>query len=152
MDISRWLNWQKLSVVADVNANWVDARFKGDRTKEGKSITDNRTPYAPEWLVNGALTLEWINGPGLRILANYTYSQFADELNTVEASADGRIGQIPSFYTFDANAYYTMSKIRTTISLSVKNLTDERYISSRRPQGIRVGLPRWIGLTLEHKF
>lgn len=152
MDISRWLNWQKLSVVADVNANWVDARFKGDRTKEGKSITDNRTPYAPEWLVNGALTLEWFNGPGLRILANYTGSQFADELNTVEASADGRIGQIPSFYTFDANAYYTMSKIRTTISLSVKNLTDERYISSRRPQGIRVGLPRWIGFSLEHKF
>jgi Fe(3+) dicitrate transport protein len=152
MDISRWLSWQKVSLVADVNANWVDARFKGDRNKEGISITDNRTPYAPEWLVNGAVTLEWYKGPGMRLLVNYTGKQYADELNTVNASADGRIGLIPSFYTFDATAYYTLEKIRTTLQLSVKNLTDERYIASRRPQGIRVGLPRWVGITVEHRF
>lgn len=152
MDVSRWLSWKKVSLVADVNANWVNARFKGDRIKDGKSITDNRTPYAPEWLVNGAVTLEWQKGPGMRVLVNYTGQQFADELNSVNASADGRIGLIPSFYTLDATVYYTLEKIRTTVQLSVKNLTDERYIASRRPQGIRVGLPRWVGLTLEHKF
>ena len=37
------------------------------------------------------------------------------------------------------------------LSISVKYLFDERYIVSRRPQGIRVGLPRFItmGLDLE---
>ncbi|MBK7788380.1 MAG: TonB-dependent receptor [Saprospiraceae bacterium] len=152
MDISRWLSWQKISLVADVNANWVDARFKGERNKDGVSITDNRTPYAPEWLVNGAVTLEWHKGTGLRLLVNYTGEQYADELNTKAASSDGRNGQIPAFYTLDANAFYTIEKINTTIQVSVKNLTDERYITSRRPQGIRVGLPRWLGLTIEHRF
>lgn len=152
MDVARWLSWQKISLVADVNANWVDARFKGDRNKDGVSITDNRTPYAPKWLVNGAITMEWLKGPGLRVGVNYTGEQYADELNTVAPVADGRNGLIPSFYTVDASAYYTLEKIRTTVQVSVKNITDERYITSRRPQGIRVGLPRWIGLTVEHRF
>ncbi len=100
----------------------------------------------------GPVTLEWHKGTGLRLLVNYTGEQYADELNTKAASSDGRNGQIPAFYTLDANAFYTIEKINTTIQVSVKNLTDERYITSRRPQGIRVGLPRWLGLTIEHRF
>ncbi len=88
----------------------------------------------------------------MRVLVNYTGQQLADEVNTVNASVEGRIGLIPSFYILDATAYYTLEKIKTTVQLSVKNLTDEWYIASRRPQGIRVGLPRWVDITLEHKF
>jgi Fe(3+) dicitrate transport protein len=39
-----------------------------------------------------------------------------------------------------------------SLSLAVKNLLDERYIVSRRPQGIRVGLPRFITAGLDFKF
>jgi Fe(3+) dicitrate transport protein len=35
---------------------------------------------------------------------------------------------------------------------AVKNLTDERYIVSRRPQGIRVGLPRFVTAGVDFNF
>ena len=133
MDISRWLNWQNyLWWPMSMPTGWMPVLK--EIAKRANPSQNNRTPYAPEWLVNGALTLEWINGPGLRILANYTGSQFADELNTVEASADGRIGQIPSFYTL-----MPMRTIRCQNKdhhfIKCQNLTDERYISSQQTPG-----------------
>jgi len=37
-------------------------------------------------------------------------------------------------------------------NLAVKNLTNERYIASRRPQGIRVGIDRQIVAGIELKW
>ncbi|MBK8699002.1 MAG: TonB-dependent receptor [Saprospiraceae bacterium] len=152
LQLSTLAGWTKTGLSIDANVTWSDAIFTGDRTKEGVRLAGNKTPYAPEWLVNSAITLELFNGFGARITGNYTGQQFADELNTIQASADGRNGLIPSFYTVDANAFYKIKNIGTTIQLSVKNLTDERYIASRRPQGIRVGLARFVSLGIEASF
>jgi Fe(3+) dicitrate transport protein len=35
------------------------------------------------------------------------------------------------------------------LNASIKNITDERYIVSRRPQGIRAGLPRFFTAGIE---
>ena len=43
-------------------------------------------------------------------------------------------------------------KANTQVSCSVKNVTDERYIYTRRPQGIRVGLERMFFVSVRKKF
>jgi Fe(3+) dicitrate transport protein len=86
------------------------------------------------------------------LTANSIGTQFADELNTVEPSMNGRIGEIPSYFMIDAVMSYKVARWNSNFNLSVKNITDERYISTRRPQGIRVGLPRLVTAGFEFKF
>jgi Fe(3+) dicitrate transport protein len=132
----------------DVNATAIDAYFNSDRflgaDDDRTNIQGNRTPYAPELLLSSALTFETKSGFGLRLTGTYVSEQFADELNTVNPTPDGLSGLIPSYFLLDGTTRYTVSKWKTTFSLSCKNMLDERYMASRRPQGIRVGLPRFI--------
>jgi Fe(3+) dicitrate transport protein len=83
---------------------------------------------------------------------NFVGKQFADELNTVVASADGRSGLLASRYITDLSAFARLSKKQILFSLAIKNLTNERYIVSRRPQGIRVGIDRQIVAGIELKW
>ena len=119
---------------------------------ERVNINGNATPYAPRWQASGGL---YFNTPfHLQISAQFhhTGSQFADQLNTVDPTADGRIGKLQAFQTFDAGIKYRMEKQRLSVRACMKNLTDERYITSRRPQGIRVGLPRMLFVGLDLQF
>jgi Fe(3+) dicitrate transport protein len=52
----------------------------------------------------------------------------------------------------DASAWCTFRNEPLTLGLAVKNMLDERYIASRRPQGIKVGLPRFITVGIDWKF
>lgn len=152
MDFSNLLGMRKTKLTYDINATYLRATFAEDRFINGVNINGNRTPYAPDWFVNSALTLQTESGFGLRLVGNFVGRQFGDELNTAEASVDGRIGVIPSYKVFDAVFSYEVSKWHSRFNLSIKNLTDERYIASRRPQGIRVGLPRFITAGYEFRF
>jgi Fe(3+) dicitrate transport protein len=73
-------------------------------------------------------------------------------LNTVAPSPNGRVGRIDDYFLMDGSAWYKIPKIFTTFRFSVKNMTNERYIVSRRPQGIRVGLPVWLMGGFEFNF
>ncbi|MGF1636519.1 MAG: TonB-dependent receptor family protein, partial [Cyclobacteriaceae bacterium] len=149
VDIGLLTGLKKVGMTFDINATYVEAYYSQDRLiriNDDKSVNvlNNRTPYAPKWLINGALTMQLENGFGFRVTGNYVSSQFGDELNTVEASHDGQIGEIPAYFILDANAHYTLDKWKTRFNISVKNLTNERYIVTRRPQGIRVGIPQLV--------
>jgi Fe(3+) dicitrate transport protein len=91
-------------------------------------------------------------GTGIRFTYTYVGNQFADELNTITPSNNGRIGEIPAYSLLDATLYHRIPKYNAQFNLSVKNLTDERYMATRRPEGIRVGLPRFITAGFEIKF
>jgi Fe(3+) dicitrate transport protein len=138
------------------SATWVKAIYNMDRwitTSENPvNIKGNRTPYAPEMTFYGAIQYITPYGLQLRLAGNYTSAQFSDELNTVAPSPDGRTGEIPHYFTLDGNIRYEWSKAHLAFSLNVKNLTDERNLLSRRPQGIRVGLPRFINIGMEWRF
>lgn len=140
----------------DVNFTFTDSRFSADRRitsgADTVNIRQNFTPYAPRVLLNSSLTFQAPFGLGARLTAFYTGKQFADEENTVMASADGRVGEIPAYFLMDGSLWYTVPKSFTTFRLSVKNMTNNRYIASRRPQGIRVGLPVWITGGFEFSF
>lgn len=152
MDVSNLFGMSKTKLTYDINATYLRATFSEDRFLDGVNIKGNRTPYAPDWFVNSALTLQTESGFGLRLVGNFVGKQFGDELNTTESSIDGRIGVVPSYKVFDAVFSYEVSKWHSRFNLSIKNLTDERYIASRRPQGIRVGLPRFITAGYEFRF
>lgn len=164
------------------NATFVDSKFSSDRfviekikRTEGRdttfiNISGNRTPYAPKILTNGFLTFETPAGIGLQLQLSYTGQQFTDVLNTIDvneyltlaalqpefryeqATASGRIGELPSYLLAHATVWYNIPKTGFELSASVKNIFNERYIVSRRPQGIRVGLPRFFNAGVVYRF
>lgn len=152
MDLSNLMGMSRVSLTYDINATFLRATYSEDRFINGVNINGNRTPYAPNWFINSALTLRTEAGFGLRLVGNFVGEQFGDELNSVEPSADGRIGLVPGYRLFDAVFSYDVAKWNSRFNLSIKNLTDERYIATRRPQGIRVGIPRFITAGYEFRF
>jgi Fe(3+) dicitrate transport protein len=128
--------------------SYVKSVFAADRyiggTDNRQNIKSNFTPYAPEWNANGTLSIHSPFGLSLILTGNYVSDQFTDEINSTVPSNDGRTGLIEAHYTFDTGVKFTAGKINSVFSLCLKNVTDERYITSRRPQGIRVGLPRML--------
>jgi Fe(3+) dicitrate transport protein len=160
----------------------IDSRFSSDRYLLEKTGTDeaaiplyvnvngNKTPYAPELTLSSSLVFDYAGIAGLRISGNYTGEQFTDALNTVDvrdhiaedaadpefeyeqATLNGRIGIIRARFVADASAWYRVGSSGLEFTLAVKNITDERYIASRRPQGIRVGMPRFISGGVSYTF
>jgi len=85
----------------------------------------------------------------LRFQSTFVGAQFSDIVNSSNPTADGRNGRIDAYQVFDATAMYHWKKPNVIFMLSAKNLTDERAIITRRPQGIRVMNPRLITLSVQ---
>lgn len=153
---SRELTGSAWLVMADVNGTFTNATYNSDRLipdgNENVNVNGKRLPYAPELTLSTALNVESPFGTGIRFTFTYVGNQFADELNTKSPSNNGRIGEIPAYNLLDATIYHRIPKYNAQVNLSVKNLTDERYMATRRPEGIRVGLPRFITAGFEIKF
>jgi Fe(3+) dicitrate transport protein len=133
------------------------------------NVNGNHTPYSPGVLASGFIQYEGAGGYGFRLGGTFTGRQYTDVLNTgnvtewfehagnnpghnyVQATASGQIGMLPSVYIMNASAWYNLgSGIR--LNMTVKNIFNERYITTRRPQGIRVGLPRMVSAGVSYNF
>ena len=145
MDIAKALGAQN-SVTVGANATYLQARFQGD------DVLDNLLPYSPELMINTFVAADFVKGFGVALYGNYVSEQFNDRLNTVTPSADGTIGRIESRFVVDGSVYYTIPNTGLTLTISGKNLFNEKYIVSRNPQGIRVGLDRYISFGADFKF
>lgn len=144
----------RYNVMLDISATFQHATFAVDRFQtigtESVNLSGNQTPYAPKELLSAALTIESPFGLTARLTNTFVGAQFTDALNTVVPSANGRIGKLDRYFLTDLQLIYSFPKAESlNLNLSVKNLTNERFISSRRPQGIRVGLPRFVSLGLD---
>lgn len=165
-----------------LNGTFVNSIFSGDRyilEKIAKvpgteniyrNVKGNKTPYSPELKASATMMIEHIRGLGMSLSGYFTGSQFTDALNTedvyewlelagadntyryVQATENGRLGSIDPFFVAMASAWYDHSKSGIGINMAVKNLFDERYIASRRPQGIKVGMPRTISIGIKYSF
>jgi Fe(3+) dicitrate transport protein len=126
-----------------IDANWTHvatAKLDSTRIIGGVDHKGNRLPYAPKNLANASLTYR--QGPlGAALQYSFVDEQFTDFANTVEGSANGRTGLIPSYSVWNLSADYQITPA-IALNTSVKNLFDKEYISSRAPQGIFVGAPR----------
>jgi Fe(3+) dicitrate transport protein len=133
--------------VTYTNATFSSDRFVNIGGGNTENIKGNKLPYAPELLVNTRFDVQFPFGLGLGLNGTYIAKQYGDTQNLEIGSNDGRQGSIPAYFVLNGSLSYKLPQLENAnLSLSVKNLFDERYIVSRRPQGIRVGLPRFVSL------
>ncbi len=132
-----------------------NSEYSSDRIVETGSekinIKGNKLPYAPDFSASTVLTFNFSRAFGFTFNASYVGDQFSDELNTISPSADGTIGLIDAYMLFDASLNYEISN-NIELFASIKNITDSKYIASRRPQGIKVSVPRMITAGIDYKF
>lgn len=164
----------------NLNTTFVESVFSGDRFVVQKIASDtgekvyvnikgNKTPYAPGIIASGFIHYDNTSGFGFRLMGQYTGRQYTDVLNTgdtgdwllvamddpgheyIQATANGRLGELPQFFIMNVSAWYDIGN-SLRLNLGIKNMLDERYIVSRRPQGIRAGLPRLFTAGLSYRF
>ncbi|WP_411275147.1 TonB-dependent receptor family protein [Daejeonella sp.] len=144
------------SITIESNITLQNSKYNNDRfiavKGQAVNIKNNQLPYSAKVMLWNALGINLQNGFGFRVSGNYIGAQFTDELNTQAASANGRTGKMDSRFVVDGNAFYKISKTNAVLNVAVKNLTDQRYITTRRPEGIRVSLPRMLTAGLEINF
>jgi len=156
-DLGGFLNLP-FGVVFRNAATITKAEFSSDRFVnigggQSENVKGNTLPYAPELLINSRLDLTMPFGLYMGIDGTYISRQFGDIRNTLTGSNDGRQGPIPAYYVLNATISYPLALLPgSSVSIAVKNLFDERYIVSRRPQGIRVGLPRFVTAGIDLNF
>ena len=143
------------SLVFSINGTYSDAKYNSDRFMGSGdnrvNINGNRLPYAPEYTLSSMLQFKMPFGVGMNLTATYISEQFTDELNTIKPSADGTIGLMDAFLLMDLTMFYEINS-KSDFYISIKNLSDERYIASRRPQGIKVGIPRLLSVGIDYHF
>jgi Fe(3+) dicitrate transport protein len=151
--------WQKhisdIQLNLRANATYINAEYNSDRFITGGAelinIKGNKLPYAPEFIACGGVEVMYGK---MSFLLNTTYTgrQYSDELNTADASSNGLTGIIPAHFLLNTTARYFIEGLNSSFYISAKNLLDERYISTRRPEGIRAGLPRMLIGGIEMMF
>ncbi|MFT6538699.1 MAG: Fe(3+) dicitrate transport protein [Thalassolituus sp.] len=115
----------------------------------------NRIVYSPELLANLAVGYMTENLK-TELSANHTGSQYASADNREEISGNnGGIGgiwggELDAYTTLNLTAQYDLVP-QLTLSGSIKNLTDERYVSGLR-QGIYVGPERNFDIGVRYTF
>lgn len=153
LDFGRFFS-SKYTYLIESNFTYVHATFNEDRFvgSDQTNIKGNKTPYAPEFRISTVAMVEAPFGLGVQFSTIFVSDQYSDVLNTHIPSNNGRIGYMPSYFILDGTIRYNIPKINVTASLSVKNILNQRYIVTRRPQGIRVGMPRFVSAGVEVNF
>lgn len=147
-DFGRLFNISQ-SITTDFRySNLAVARF------ENGIYDGNRLPYAPENLFSFIAGYRHPRGFGAQYDVTYVGEQFADNNETVAPSANGEIGLIPAYKVHNISFDYERRFERFSIApfVTIKNLTNEIYISSRAPQGIQPGLFRQANAGLRVRF
>jgi Fe(3+) dicitrate transport protein len=135
----------------DANATWLPtAKYNGASKGTELASKGNRLQYAPELVTN--VSFSYAQGKLRTSLGAYHVSeQFADAANTKLESTDGTKGLIDAYTVYHLNAQYAIDK-QTSLFGVVRNLTDEKYITSRKPDGIFPGIERNFEVGVRYKF
>jgi Fe(3+) dicitrate transport protein len=124
------------------------ARFEGVRFSNvsgfgGVSVTGNRLPYAPRWTANVAAGYSHPAGLDLQLEAVALADQYADDLNTVNPTANGQRGLVPGHTVWNAAVNYRLPARNVTLFVTAKNLLDRTFIVDRS-RGVIPGIPRLV--------
>jgi Fe(3+) dicitrate transport protein len=124
-------------------AGKVYASQNGAGTRTPVSVTGNRLPYAPEFLLTTAIGYRYRTAADARLEAVHVSRQFGDALNTSVLVPDGQQGPIPASTVWNASASWTITPTHTTLFVAVKNLFDRTYIVDRT-RGLLPSMPRVV--------
>ena len=133
------------------NYAFVDARIREAGPNRG-----NRVPFSSRH--KGLLGVSYKQG-GLKLgLENaFQSSQYADNANTVAASADGSTGRIPGYAVWHLRAGYDFGGTMSNLSLNmgVKNIFNRTFYTRSHDDsntGLYLGQPRTIYVQASVKF
>ncbi len=114
----------------------------------------NRLPYAPRNTFTFLIGVRRPEGFGFQIDMSHIADQFGDNNGTIAPSNDGTVGLLPSYTLMNVTADYSIHRERFEFTpyFTVKNFTNELYISSRAPQGIQPGLFRQANAGIRFSF
>lgn len=116
------------------------------------SAAGKRLPYAPKNLLTAAVGYAK-GGLDAQLEAVRVSEQFSDFANTETAAAfgNGQFGKIADYTIWNAALNYHLKPQKTTLFITVKNLTDKTYIVDRT-RGIQVGSPRLVQAGIKYAF
>lgn len=106
------------------------------------SVSGNRLPYAPKHLLNSSLGFAY-KYLDTFVESNYIGGQFSDDLNTINPTANGQRGYIPSQIYWNMTANYKVEKLKSVFFVTAKNIFDRNFIVDRA-RGILPGCPRLV--------
>lgn len=110
----------------------MDGKYTSGNIKSGNSninIDGNKIESVPTIISRNGLTLQY-KKYSVSALYSYTSETFADALNTNTPTANGAVGLVPAYGSFDINGSVQISK-QLTIKASLNNLTDNQYFTKR---------------------
>jgi Fe(3+) dicitrate transport protein len=146
----------ELSLSQPLNNIWrVESNLTWIPTSEFKTGTTagKRLPYAPKIVANFGVNAD-LDKLSLSLNLHHRGEQFGDPTNLVAIPTNAASGiwggLIPSYTVADLLAQYQFSSA-FSLSASVKNLTDKRYIAGLR-EGIYVGTERSFELGARYRF
>jgi Fe(3+) dicitrate transport protein len=141
----------RLSLTHVADAQFVGRRFSGVGGFSTTSVTGNRLPYAPEWLLSAAVGYELGGWLQTEIEAQFTDQMFTDDLNTVAVTANGQRGLIKDALIWNATLNADIKGTPLSVFITGRNLSDEVYIVDRS-RGILPGNKRSVQLGVTYAF
>ncbi|MEM6910942.1 MAG: TonB-dependent receptor [Verrucomicrobiota bacterium] len=107
-------------------------------------------PYVPAWTLAAGIALQYEK------FAFNVDAIWVDETFGTAANLDGpvttsRQGKTDSYFLLDLSASYAINKYLTILG-GIQNVFDTEYVSSRLPEGPRVGAPRSLYAGFETRF
>jgi Fe(3+) dicitrate transport protein len=138
---------KKIQLPLTLSYTYTDARFLSNFNSTfedwGNVNYGDELPYLSKHQLNTSISLE-IKKVNLNLNAKYNSPMRA-------IAGQGNIDEnslIPSYFILDASANYKVNK-NISVFASVTNLTNQIYIVSSRPAGLRPGMPRAIQIGLK---
>lgn len=98
-----------------------------------EGLKDAEAPYTPKWNASIGLNYDYEN-LSLGVSGHFVSAQYTEFHNFDKESADGAIGKLPAYHSFDAFVNYDFllgGKINTNVFVNGKNITNEIYRASR---------------------
>ena len=135
-------------IVTEARYTWLrDARFTPGIYR------GSRLPYAPEHIFSLRAGYRK-KGFSVHVDGTRAGDQFGDNLQTVAGSPDGAVGLLPAYWVWNLSGGHEFRGERFTVNpfVTVKNLADAVYISSRAPLGIQPGMFRQATAGVRFRF
>lgn len=124
----------KASISLFTSTSYMDARYQNAIIKSGSenvNVDGHKVESVPSWITRNGFTFKY-SIISLSTLYSYTSESFADALNTVQPSASGATGLVPSYQLVDINIGFNLSD-NLKLQINANNIFDEHYFT-KRPQ------------------